>query len=287
MATSLLDEGLGFLFWDFQLNQEYQVEAPGIADSALIITSFHQSSQPIELRFGSTTDGKQVREPMGSYFHKGTADYLAIVPRHTRITGCYIVFDRAWFIRNLPNGQDAYRWIEQIGEGGISRPLLNTHQVLLIQMGEGLQKPFFGALQVKSAVYSLLITALESFVQQTASGINFDQINKADLRQILAVEQQLINDLSHRPPTIQALAAEFGMSDSKLKNLFRRVFGKGLYEHYQSCRMKKAHELIFVQGMGVTQAGRSLGYRNLSNFSIAFKKEFGYLPSHPSTGGAG
>ncbi len=52
----------------------------------------------------------------------------------------------------------------------------------------------------------------------------------------------------------------------------------GLYEYYQKNRMHKAKELLETTKYSVSDVGSLLGYQNLSNFSHAFKKEFGQLP---------
>jgi AraC-like DNA-binding protein len=68
------------------------------------------------------------------------------------------------------------------------------------------------------------------------------------------------------------------MSATKLKNIFKKAFGMSMYEYYQKNRMHKAKELLCSGKYSVSQVGVMIGYRNLSNFSNAFKKEFNYLP---------
>jgi AraC-like DNA-binding protein len=72
------------------------------------------------------------------------------------------------------------------------------------------------------------------------------------------------------------------MSESKLKKLFKQSYAMGMYEYFQKNRMHKAKDLILLQKHTVSEVGSMLGYQNLSNFSAAFKKEFGCLPSELS-----
>jgi AraC-like DNA-binding protein len=69
------------------------------------------------------------------------------------------------------------------------------------------------------------------------------------------------------------------MSVSKLKSTFKKVYGTGIYEYYQKNRMLKAKAMLLTGKYNVKEVGTQLGYTNLSNFSLAFKKEFGILPS--------
>jgi AraC-like DNA-binding protein len=95
----------------------------------------------------------------------------------------------------------------------------------------------------------------------------------------MEVESILVKDFSKTPPTIVDLAAYTSMSVSKLKSAFKRVYGTGIYEYYQKSRMKKARTLLATEGYTIKEVGLKMGYTNLSNFSLAFKKEFGLLPS--------
>jgi AraC-like DNA-binding protein len=69
------------------------------------------------------------------------------------------------------------------------------------------------------------------------------------------------------------------MSPTKLKKLFKAVYGEAIYSFFQKHRMKHAAELLLTKEFTVKEVGSKLGYANLSNFTLAFKKEFNRLPS--------
>lgn len=104
-------------------------------------------------------------------------------------------------------------------------------------------------------------------------------INDASLKQMMKVESILVSNLSAPPPTIPVLARTAMMSETKLKNLFKTVYGLSLYEYYQKNRMLKARQLLRSKKYSVKETGMALGFKNLSNFTIAYKKEFNSLPS--------
>jgi AraC-like DNA-binding protein len=81
------------------------------------------------------------------------------------------------------------------------------------------------------------------------------------------------------PPTIKELAREAAMSESKLKKIFKTVYGLPPYEYYQRQRMEKARLMLLSGNYSVKDIGYTLGYANLSNFTLAFKKVFGKVPS--------
>ena len=92
------------------------------------------------------------------------------------------------------------------------------------------------------------------------------------------MERELVKDLSNAP-TITQLAKQAALSPSKLKKQFKDVFGLPIYEHFQKVRMTRARELLLEGGRSVKEVGMELGYSNLSNFSLAFRKVFDTLPS--------
>ncbi|MFY7839750.1 MAG: helix-turn-helix transcriptional regulator [Lacibacter sp.] len=105
------------------------------------------------------------------------------------------------------------------------------------------------------------------------------KIKPADLSKLMEIEAILVRDFSRPPPTIVTLAGHSNMSVSKLKSTFKKVYGTGIYEYYQKNRMLKAKAMLLTGKFNVKEVGTQLGYTNLSNFSLAFKKEFGLLPS--------
>lgn len=105
------------------------------------------------------------------------------------------------------------------------------------------------------------------------------EVNDVSIKQMMKVESILVSNLSAPPPTIPVLARTAMMSETKLKNLFKTVYGLNLYEYYQKNRMLKARQLLRVKKYTVKEAGMALGFKNLSNFTIAYKKEFNALPS--------
>ncbi|MFN3987327.1 MAG: helix-turn-helix domain-containing protein [Rhodocyclaceae bacterium] len=95
-------------------------------------------------------------------------------------------------------------------------------------------------------------------------------------RQLEEARDLLMKDLS-APPTIAELARAVGMNQCKLKAGFKKLFGSSIYALFQEERMNRAQELLQLHN--VTETAVILGYTNISHFSSAFQKQFGFLPS--------
>jgi AraC-like DNA-binding protein len=135
----------------------------------------------------------------------------------------------------------------------------------------------------KVMLQNRLMLLLENFFRSLYSrlGANKPVVNTSEitLKRMMQVESILVSNLSSPPPTIPVLARSAMMSETKLKNLFKTIYGMGLYEYYQKNRMLKARHLLRSKKYSVKETGMALGFKNLSNFTIAYKKEFNILPS--------
>jgi AraC-like DNA-binding protein len=108
-------------------------------------------------------------------------------------------------------------------------------------------------------------------------------VNKTDLESLYAVKAAIVADLSV-PPRLGDLVRIAGMSETKMKQLFKQVFGETIYNYYQTARMEEA-ALLLRAGYSVTETGYKLGFSNLSHFSRLFEKHHGLTPKKFSVAG--
>ncbi|SEI56963.1 AraC-type DNA-binding protein [Dyadobacter sp. SG02] len=103
------------------------------------------------------------------------------------------------------------------------------------------------------------------------------QLNNFDAGMLMTVRDTLVADLSV-PPQLRDLAKLANMSETKLKQLFRQVFGDSIYNYYQTARMEEAASMLRQPGLTVSQVGYQLGFTNLSHFGRLFAKHHGKTP---------
>ncbi|RZM27119.1 MAG: AraC family transcriptional regulator [Pedobacter sp.] len=106
-------------------------------------------------------------------------------------------------------------------------------------------------------------------------------LNSQDIQAIYKLKEQIIEHLE-TPPLIRELAITAGMSPTKLKRLFRQIFGSSIFSYYQAFRMKEAALLLREEKLSVSDAGYKLGFTNLSHFSRVFKEHIGMRPKQYS-----
>ncbi len=102
--------------------------------------------------------------------------------------------------------------------------------------------------------------------------------NSVDIDAIIAIETKLAAGIKEDFPSVNQLAKDAGMSASKLKTLFKKIYGKALFEYYQERRMLKAKTMLLSNHYSVKETALELSFKNISNFTLAFKKQFSVLP---------
>ncbi len=106
-------------------------------------------------------------------------------------------------------------------------------------------------------------------------------LNSHDIQTIYKVKEQMLEHLES-PPVIRELAASACMSPTKLKRLFKQIFGKSIFYYYQEFRMKEAAFLLKDEKLSVSDVGFRLGFTNLSHFSKVFAAHTGMKPKQYS-----
>jgi len=133
-----------------------------------------------------------------------------------------------------------------------------------------------GKVRRLSYIIQLTEKFLYSFLRQEQTAAP-RTLKKNDLESMQHVEHILSSRLEGFP-SLESLAQEVFMSTSKLKNLFKQVYGYTLYDYYNKSRLQRAREMLVTGQCSIKQAGSEIGFSNLSHFAKAFRKEFGILP---------
>lgn len=130
---------------------------------------------------------------------------------------------------------------------------------------------FFYRIKAEQLIY-LLFTELTKREHLTGYPLNID-----DVKIIYSIRDKIIADLSINP-NLAELARLNGMSESKIKRLFKQIFGNSIYNYYQLLRMDQAAYLIKERNLTVSEAGYQIGFSNLSHFARIFERYKGVKP---------
>ena len=131
-------------------------------------------------------------------------------------------------------------------------------------------------IQLQAGCLDLLWKMLRCLSVMTGGGPR-SQPRKHDLERVVAVCDLLDKDLSSSP-TISELARSVGWNDTQLTQTFRNIMGVTIYEYRHRAAMDAAIRLLTESELPITQIAYEVGYQYSSNFSTAFRKEFGVTP---------
>jgi len=151
-----------------------------------------------------------------------------------------------------------------------------SHRTMLKELFELKANDPLGSIRRLSGIIHLIEKFLHSFLRQEQAALP-RTVKKSDLESMQHIEHILSSRLEGFP-SLESLAHEVFMSTSKLKNLFKQVYGYTLYDYYNKSRLQRARDLLITGQCSIKQAGSEIGFSNLSHFAKAFRKEFGILP---------
>ena len=99
-----------------------------------------------------------------------------------------------------------------------------------------------------------------------------------EIQKMLIAEKILLEDMSYFIG-VEALAKKTGISSSKLKNDFKKAFGKSVYKYYNEKQLTIASAYLKNPDYKIKDVALLFGYENPSKFTKAYKELFGILPS--------
>lgn len=193
-----------------------------------------------------------------------------------------INFNPNIFKRFLPNEKLFYNFRNCI-EKGKSGTFSSNNYCINIQMYTiieeiieckkiGLYKKMF----LESKIIELLLLQLEQFTDQ---GNYSFSLKKRDIDKIYAVREIIMKNLNKNISLIE-LAHLVGTNEFMLKKGFKELFGTTVFKFWNDAKMEQAISMLIQENMNIKEISYFMGYKNQRHFTSAFKRKFGFPPSH-------
>lgn len=203
-------------------------------------------------------------------------NHWELIKKKSCATYVKILFSKHWLSNYTGLGQKISlfeKYIPIKSEAAETEKLNEDYRKIINEMWNADNNEFLQNIFYQNRV-SLLIE--QFFTRMHAELLNPKgkyKLTTEDVEILKKIEAKL-NTFTATPPNIEQLAKKYEMSKIRLTQAFKQVYGISIYNYYQKQRMQKAHELLSTQKISVKQAAEKLGYNNLSNFILAFKKQF-------------
>jgi AraC-like DNA-binding protein len=214
---------------------------------------------------------------------KGKLNFEDFYPSHTKYSSIFISID----------SENLKTLIGSTLENSIFSTIIKSEQTLLFEemispeiqkvafemvenrIPEDLQQLYF-RLKAEELICLLFVELLKR------ENPILSALNKMDVQKIYEIRDNLLQNLN-TPPNLKNLAQIAGFSESKLKRLFKQIFGNSIFNYYQGFRMKEAAQLLKEKKMTVSEVGYEMGFINLSHFTKVFVEHIGIKPKKYSS----
>ena len=132
---------------------------------------------------------------------------------------------------------------------------------------------------IKETYFKLKILELVLFF----SVIDFPKIKNQEISiNHVKIIEDVKNDLTRNMSehiTIEQLAKKYSVSPTTLKNSFKKIHGKPIFQWQKEYKLDYACKLLNEGNYSINEISEMIGYKSSSNFTKSFKKYMGCSPS--------
>lgn len=125
-----------------------------------------------------------------------------------------------------------------------------------------------------------LITAAIDYLEKEQSLADVPDVHEQMIYNI----KEYINLHLNKRLTLSELAGIFFISESKLKQDFKKYAKRTVLEYQQEQRMQRALHLLQTSDNRISDIAQGIGYSNLSSFTREFRKHYACTPTEVRTG---
>jgi AraC-like DNA-binding protein len=278
-----LPNGIHVNIVNCKMNQDWLICRRKIREEYYILR-FHELIIPdtLEIRIGQERLKESHTTRSIAYLTNTLSDWAYVGAAGTVYKGIDVLFDAVWLagylgVDNIDDVLSTYLSLQV--ENVHTEPLDSEYRRLMQEVVEVEDSNPMRLAIIQNRIM-LLIERFFIRIYERKSNSHFNvPLSKTDIDRMMNVESVLTRDIFEPAPTISQLAKMVSISESKLKKDFKLIYGLPVYEYFQKIRMQAAKDKLLSGEHSVKEVAMELGYSNLSNFTIAFKKEFGLLPS--------
>lgn len=277
-----LPNGLSVAIGDIAMDSDVTIHRQR-KEPAFYILSFDEIFIRTRLEHVIGGDSTQIRPPIYSAatLHSTMFDNTVIASRGCVIRSVKIIFDARWLAKYFGIDRDdelLMKYIALKAKKLTLEPLDTGYKKYIDDMlGTDVDDPVYFTI-IENRVMLLMERFLNRIMEKMEE-VGTARIASADIYKMMEVEAELTRDDLVSAPTVEDLSLKYEMSPTRLKKLFRDVYGYPMYEYFQRHRMGKARALLLSGEYSVKEVGYETGYKSLSNFAKAFRQVFDYLPS--------
>ncbi|MCL5096654.1 MAG: AraC family transcriptional regulator [Candidatus Omnitrophica bacterium] len=242
--------------------------------------------------FGIMPEGEAVNYVRGEHAKRLPGDILLAgpgVPHRVKVTKYPCTFITAYFLPSVlielgpaSDGPQLLRRLTapQSLQELLVRPSEELRMKLMGSFGEMLQefegREFGREIKLRTLLMDLLVEFLR---WERRQGRSFPESKFEVDWKVVGVALEYLRNHYAEPVYAQDLARTAGISESKLKVLFKNALGIPWCKYLQSYRIHRAMVLLGESRCSVSEAAYAAGFESLSHFDTVFRSIMGCAPS--------
>ncbi len=219
---------------------------------------------------------------LGSIQCKSTGIHeTVLIPADTEIKVIFVLLKQNWIENVLKDEAAKEKFYKYLGDSkaNIRKEFLTPDQLKLIyEIFDHTPNSPLDKIYYESRVLNLLESFLTDVLTKDEADNQFLFANVDDIKEIQKAEAFITNNIDKPFAGVDYISKMCFMSRTKFINLFQKVYGLSSFDYYQKKRLNMAYEALKTGQHSVADIAGHIGYTSVSNFTIAFKKEFGLLP---------
>lgn len=210
-----------------------------------------------------------------SYFYEGTSGKFY-----------NIVFNKKWAEKNLaldriPNAKELQKFLD-LETGFLTwmdiapdahRISKEIFSILTLE-----KEAVFNISDLRTSILDLVTSFFKTAFKETRIQ-NYSALGNLDYANASRAEKMILQNLSVPFIGIEAIAADVNLSPTKLKVIFKSVFGVSMLQYHKEKNMLLAEQLVKNSDVQIKKIAITTGFESASKFSASFKKRFDKLPS--------
>ena len=270
-------------FWVFSLKTEEKTDTcyvfqPKTAKNSYYSINYYETRSTIGYQLGNEIKwSKNV-----TVFSGPTSTYEIYVRKKAPVICYRLIFSRSYLKRllNFSAGNVPYFLTEEI-DNKLSDCLVRGTSETETMAIQKLQYLLRYSRSDFSSLLSLTASAFELtnlFFKLSVPNPAVSKIPKADEELMARIIHELEGQIQDKFPGINALAAAFYISPSKLKNTFKMIYQMTPLVYFRKLQMIYAHDVLTRREMTIKELAIVLGFKKSSTFSVWFKRYTGKLP---------
>jgi AraC-like DNA-binding protein len=203
-----------------------------------------------------------------------------VIKKRSSVQYLKILFSKVWLSNYIGLSEELSlfeKYIPVKSEAAEKEKLNDDYRKIINEMWNADSNDFLQNIYYNNRILLLIEQFFTRMHSEMLSPKGKYKLTADDILTLQKVEAEL-SALNSSPPNIDQIAQNNNLSKVRLAHTFKQVYGTSIYNYYQKMRIQKAHELLSTKKFSVKQVGEKLGYNNLSNFALAFKKQFDVAP---------